>query len=138
MSKLWVSTLLIVSNSISIIYVSFFRMIGVSIIVLSFVLWINAQEIKRGDLLLNDSQKNKTHWANCTIDGENHYDEECFGWIGKFITWVGLGLFVLFFLMCGCFWYCICALCEIFCCTERPREVIYTRYVYPPTYTQIP
>lgn len=105
---------------------------------MSLILWINAREIKQDNPLWGGLAKNESHWANCTIDGETHYDEECYGWIGKFITWIGLGLFVLLFLCCGCFWYCVCTICQILCCSERPREVIYTRYVYPTTYTQIP
>ncbi|CRL03722.1 CLUMA_CG016294, isoform A [Clunio marinus] len=110
-----------------------------AVILITFSLWINAQEIsKNGDRSSYESLENKTHWINCTIDGVVHYDEECFDWLGKFFTWIGLGLFVIIFLLCGCLWYCVCTICSICCCTDQPRQVIYTRYVYPTTYTQIP
>jgi hypothetical protein len=106
-------------------------------ILVTFAFWINAQEFEEGTPF-NEIAKNGSHWANCTINGKIHYDEDCFGWIGKFLTWVGLGLFIFFFLICGCLWYCLCTLCRIICCTENPREVIYHSYVYPTSYVQIP
>lgn len=102
---------------------------------LSFAIWINAQPTDFKEFV---SDRNKTHWLNCTIDGEIKHDKECFGWLAKFITWLGFGLLIFFFLTCGCLWYCLCTLCQICCCSDRPREVIYTTYVHPITYTQIP
>lgn len=87
---------------------------------------------------INEFPNNGSHWMNCTIDGVVHYDKECFNWIENFITWIGLGIFVIFFLLCGCLWFCLCTICRIICCTEHPRDAIYSTYVYPTTYTQIP
>lgn len=105
------------------------------ITLLSFAIWINAQPIDTEEFVHHN---NKTHWLNCTIDGKIKYDEDCFDWLQKFVTWLGFGLLIFFFLTCGCLWYCLCTICQICCCSERPREVIYTTYVYPTTYTQIP
>jgi hypothetical protein len=107
-----------------------------TLILLSFAYWINAQS--SDDQSSVDPSKNRTHWINCTIDGEVKFDEDCLGWLSKFLTWLGLGIFIFFFLLCGCLWYCLCTICQIICCTERPREVIYTTYVYPTSYSQIP
>lgn len=120
-------------------YFDFRNYLITSIILITFAVWINGQSVEH-ESSLNRFSKNETHWTNCTINGTTHYDEDCYPWIGKFIAWIGVGLFVIFFLLCGCLWFCVCTICRIICCTERPREVIYTTYVYPSSssYSQIP
>lgn len=117
-----------------------FRQLILPLILAFFVVWINAREISVRDSQWSDFSGNNSHWVNCTIDGETFYDDDCYGWIEKVLKWLGLGIFLIIFLMCGCFWYCFCSICQICCCSERPREVIYTTYVYPTQnpYSQIP
>lgn len=109
----------------------------IAIVLAIFSVLVNGQDINSRSHF-NKDLGNGSHWINCTIDGQTHFNEDCVGWLGKFLTWVGLGLFVILFLLCGCLWYCVCTVCRICCCSERPREVIYTTYVYPTSYSQIP
>ncbi|KAG5677847.1 hypothetical protein PVAND_007567 [Polypedilum vanderplanki] len=112
------------------------------IIFVIFTVWINAQDIINGhDVWTDDDfQPNKTIWFNCTdSNGTVHYNEDCFDWLGNALLFLGAVGIIIVTLTCCCFWYCICSLCKVICCSERPREVIYTTYVYPVTpYTQIP
>ncbi|CAG9799346.1 unnamed protein product [Chironomus riparius] len=108
------------------------------VLILVFLLhtyWIAAQDV---NLIDDPDNSNKTHWFNCTINNTIYYDNDCFSWLGNFILGLGLILTVLLMLCCCCFWYCLCSLCKIICCSDNPREVIYTTYVYPSSYTQIP
>lgn len=107
------------------------------IVLWSFSVLISGQETEN-QLTFDNFSKNGSHWTNCTIDGVVHYDNECYNWIGKFFSVIGLALFVIIFLLCGCLWYCLCTVCRIVCCSDRPREVIYSTYVYPRPYDQIP
>lgn len=59
------------------------------IIFVSFTYWINAQDIEgRWTTEIPDSNKT-VHWINCTINGTIYYDEDCFGWLGQFMLWLG-------------------------------------------------
>ena len=111
--------------------------IVIFVILVTFVIWINGNKVNNNSLIF-EFAKNSSHWTNCTIDGATRYDDNCDPWIAKFLKWMGLGLFIIFFLICCCLWFCVCTICRIICCTERPREVIYTTYVYPASYTQLP
>lgn len=117
---------------------SYFRNVLVIFSILTlFVLWIHGAESEHRTEF-EEFNNNGSHWMNCTIDGKTRYDEDCFNWIQNFLTWIGLGLFLAIFLFCGCLWYCLCTICRICCCNDTPRQTLYSTYVYPTTYTQIP
>jgi hypothetical protein len=86
MSRLWVKSAIKVK--IHKFELNFRNFVGVCFVFVTFALWISAHEIREGEPF-NEFPKNGTHWANCTIDGEIHYDEDCFGWIG---WWFSLNL----------------------------------------------
>lgn len=59
------------------------------IIFVTFTVWINAKEIRDDQWNDNISHSNKTHWYNCTINGTVYYDDDCVGWIGKMLFYMG-------------------------------------------------
>lgn len=113
------------------------RYLLTAIVLLTFAWWINGQDLNSG-FFDEKYPHNGTHLYNCTIDGVVHYDDDCLNWLAKFLKWIGLGIILIIFLFCGCLWYCVCTISRIFCCSERPREVIYTTYIHPTSYSQMP
>lgn len=70
---------------------SFFRFqIILFVIFVSFTYWINAQDIRGGYQWDDKISGNGTvHWINCTFNGTTYYDDDCIGWFGKFVLWMG-------------------------------------------------
>lgn len=85
------------------------------------------------DVYLGNSTE---HFANCTINNVVYYDDDCTNFIKRLITWMGLGILLMLFLVCGCLWYCICFLCQVLFCNDRYNPRMFTRNY--PNYSTIP
>lgn len=77
-------------NYCATIKINFFVSVQIVLFVIfvTFTIWINAKEI--GVDHWDDGISNRTiHWYNCTINGTVYYDDDCVGWIGKMLFWMG-------------------------------------------------
>lgn len=123
---------LVAGNSALIFDSNFYSFLARTTLV--FLIIVAFQECIDGiDLNLGNSTD---HYANCSINGETYYDNDCTNFIKRIITWMGFGLVIFVFLICGCLWYCICFLCQALFCRERYEPTMFVRQY--PNYSTIP